>query len=303
MSKLAFESDYEQRFDGSVRGEFLDGTNIEIIREPSNIGRYRHVLFDFDGTISLIREGWMEVMAPMMVEILLETPGADSLEDTEALVRDFVSRLTGKQTIYQMIRFAEEIEKRGGRALDPIEYKNMYLDRLMTLIGDRREALRCGRAKPDEMLVPGSMALLAGLVERGCRLYLASGTDEPFVKEEAELLQLTPYFGEHIYGALDNVNDFSKAMVIQRILATNRVEGDCLLGFGDGYVEIDNVKSVGGTAVGVASDEAARSGKPDEWKRTRLIGVGADLIIPDYTDHLQLIDYLFASPEETGGVK
>ena len=34
-----------------------------------------HVLFDFDGTLSLIRQGWPEVMVPMFVEMLLSLPG------------------------------------------------------------------------------------------------------------------------------------------------------------------------------------------------------------------------------------
>ena len=29
-----------------------------------------HVLFDFDGTLSLIRQGWPEVMVPMFVEAI-----------------------------------------------------------------------------------------------------------------------------------------------------------------------------------------------------------------------------------------
>ena len=29
-----------------------------------------HVLFDFDGTLSFIRQGWPEVMVPMFVEML-----------------------------------------------------------------------------------------------------------------------------------------------------------------------------------------------------------------------------------------
>jgi hypothetical protein len=65
-----------------------------------------------------------------------------------------------------------------------------------------------------------------------------------------------------------------------------------LLGFGDGYVEIQNIKSVGGVAVAVASDEANRSGKPDAWKRERLIGAGADIVIPDFQDYKTLLDYL-----------
>jgi len=86
-------------------------------------------------------------------------------------------------------------------------------------------------------------------------------------------------------------------MVIGRILAENRVDGASLLGFGDGYVEIQNIKSVGGIAVAVASDEVGRSGKADPWKRDRLIGVGADLVIGDYRDWRALLRYLW---NETG---
>jgi hypothetical protein len=76
-------------------------------------------------------------------------------------------------------------------------------------------------------------------------------------------------------------------------LAENKVDGSQLLGFGDGYVEIQNVKAVAGTAVGVASDEAGRNGRVDPWKRDRLIGAGADLVIPDYRDFEPLIRLLW----------
>ena len=64
-------------------------------------------------------------------------------------------------------------------------------------------------------------------------------------------------------------------------------------GFGDGFVEIDNIKCVGGVAIAVASDETHRSGRPDPWKRERLIGVGADIVVPDYRHHRELLDYLW----------
>jgi phosphoglycolate phosphatase-like HAD superfamily hydrolase len=293
MQELNHESDYQVRVQGCVSGSLLSGTSIEVIREPAARGRYRHALFDFDGTVSLIREGWPEVMCPMMVEILLETPDHEARAEIEAVVREFVTDLTGKQTIYQMIQLAEEVQKRGGTPLDPSIYKQMYLDRLMALIHDRREALRTAKQRPKEMLVPGALELLEGLRRRGVAVYLASGTDEPFVKEEAGLLNLTELFGRHVYGAIDDYRRYSKAMVIERILRENDVDGTLLLGFGDGFVEIDNVKSVGGTAIGVASDEAGRSGKPDPWKRDRLIGAGADLVIPDYRDWEPLLDYLW----------
>ncbi len=51
------------------------------------------------------------------------------------------------------------------------------------------------------------------------------------------------------------------------------------------------MKRVGGIAVGVASDEAERTGI-NEWKRNRLIRAGADIIVPDYRERDELLKYL-----------
>jgi phosphoglycolate phosphatase len=135
---------------------------------------------------------------------------------------------------------------------------------------------------------------LEDLRARSVSLYLASGTDESFVKSEAELLDITKYFGPHIYGAKDDYKSFSKKMVIERILRENKISGERLLAFGDGYVEIQNTKESGGLAVAVASDEAHNgSGRMDEWKRTRLLGVGADVVIPDFRDGAELLNRIF----------
>jgi phosphoglycolate phosphatase-like HAD superfamily hydrolase len=126
-------------------------------------------------------------------------------------------------------------------------------------------------------------------------MYLASGTDEPFVKREAALLGLNPYFEGRIYGALDDYKQFSKKMIIDRMLRENNIPGGQLLSFGDGYVEIQNTKDVGGLAVAVASDEANNgSGKVDAWKRERLLGVGADVVIADFRDAETLLNLLIA---------
>src|SRR5580658_1836267 len=127
----------------------------------------RVVLFDFDGTLSLIRSGWMKVMVPMMVEILADLQTGESKRELSALVEDFVWRLTGKETIYQMIAFAEAVQARGGKPLEPAAYKQMYLDRLWQKIESRVEALRKGQVDPEQYLVPGSRALLERLKDRG----------------------------------------------------------------------------------------------------------------------------------------
>jgi phosphoglycolate phosphatase len=251
-----------------------------------------HVLFDFDGTLSLIRQGWPEVMVPMFVEALPRLPG-ETEAAVQQMVLDDIMRLNGKQTIYQMIQLAERIRERGGEPREPLWYKQEYLRRLDEHIGGRTAAL-VGRSLPaDRLLVHGARALLEHLTERGLSLYLASGTDESAVKREAELLDVTRYFGANIYGALDDYKSFSKKMVIDRILREHGINGRRLLAFGDGYVEIENTKQVGGLAVAVASDEANNgSGRVDEWKRRRLLGVGADAVIPDYREAIPFVDHL-----------
>jgi len=263
----------------------------EVILRPSFAPRpgASHVVFDFDGTLSLIRQGWPDVMVPMFTEVLPRLEG-ETEADLRTLAFEDIMRLNGKQTIYQMMQLADRIRERGGSPREPLWYKHEYLRRLELRIGERIAGLQRGSISRESLLVHGSIALLEGLKSRGLHLYLASGTDEPFVKREAELLGLSSYFGRHIYGAQDDYQTFSKKMVIERILGENAIPGDKLLAFGDGYVEIENTKEVGGLAVAVASDEAHNgSGRMDEWKRDRLSGVGADIVIPDYRDAAALL--------------
>jgi phosphoglycolate phosphatase-like HAD superfamily hydrolase len=189
-----------------------------------------------------------------------------------------------------MIQLADRVRERGGQPEEPLWYKHEYLRRLDLRIADRVIGLRKGRIRPDDLLVHGARVLLEDLRGRGLPLYLASGTDHAFVQQEADLLGLTPYFGHRIYGAQDDYKTFSKKMVIERILRENVIPGDRLLSFGDGYVEIQNTKEAGGLAVAVASDEANNgSGLMDPWKRDRLSGVGADVVIPDFRDAAPLL--------------
>ncbi len=258
------------------------------------VGNFRYAVLDFDGTISLVREGWQQIMLPYFTDELYQTPGGRTLgeDGCYTLARDFVTRLTGKQTIYQCIRLTEEITRLGGTPLEAQAYKDEYHARLLRRIDHRLRGLADGSIDPETLTVPGSYALLQMLLDHGVTPYLASGTDEPYVLNEAHLLGVDRYFGPHIYGAQRDYKTFSKKMVIERILRENNLSGEHLLGFGDGYVEIENIRQAGGFAVGVASNEAERKGI-DAWKRERLIGAGANIIIPDYRDIGALEQVLF----------
>jgi phosphoglycolate phosphatase-like HAD superfamily hydrolase len=198
MNSDWYERDYRRTVQTGGPTTFLPETNIEIIQAAADCGRFAHVLFDFDGTLSLIREGWPEVMVPMMVEVLLETGTDETPDALRRLAYEFVMQLNGKQTIYQMIRLAEEVSRRGGSPEQPLVYKQRYHERLMDRIRVRREQLRSGQIAPETMLVPHSFTMLNRLRDRGLTLYLASGTDEAYVREEAELLGISEFFGPHV---------------------------------------------------------------------------------------------------------
>ena len=260
------------------------------IRHPIEPKHIRHALFDFDGTISLIREGWQSVMTAVMVETLRRTPTRETVAELTAVVSDLIERTTGQQTIYQMIALRAEVEKRGGTPTDPLAYKHEYLQRLNEHIRGRIAALKAGDIPPESLMVRGAAEFLRSLAERGVACYLASGTDEPFVRDEASALGVAHFFAG-IYGAQDDYRNFSKRMVIEKIMAEHDLHGSQFVAFGDGVVEIEETKAVGGIAIGVASDERTRAGI-DPQKRRRLISVGADAIIPDFSARTELLSLL-----------
>ncbi|MCL1795127.1 MAG: SIS domain-containing protein [Oscillospiraceae bacterium] len=265
-----------------------DMWGMEILRLPQKNRVFKSALFDFDGTLSLIREGWQQIMIPYFCELLEACPQKGG--DIEACVTDFVDKLTGKQTIFQCIQVAEEIKKRGGAPEDPMAYKTEYLHRLHEKIKNRKAGLKSGAISPEQMLVPGSLDLLEKLKEAGLSIYCASGTDNDAVLEEAKLLGLDRYFGQNIYGALDeHATDCTKELVIKRILAENSISGKELISFGDGYVEIELIVNIGGYSVAVATDEKKRAGI-NEWKRSRLTMAGASAVIPDFAEAGKIMD-------------
>jgi len=260
----------------------------ELIAPPQ--GRAQFALFDFDGTISLIRAGWQQVMTPYFTEILMQCPGAGTEGEMQALAREHIDRLTGKQTIYQCMWLADEVTARGGTAEDAMAYKQEYLRRLAIHTAGRIGALENG-AEPDEFMVAGSRAFLERLAGRGVRMYLASGTDTQAVRHEAKLLRVDHLFAG-IYGAEDaDRMRCAKEAVLHRLIDENGLNPHSLAAFGDGPVELELVSGRGGYAVGIAVDE--EKGGLDQVKLPRLKRAGAHAIAADFTESRKLENLLF----------
>jgi len=232
-------------------------------------------MFDFDGTLVLMRAGWMPLMLDMMMETL--APLGDDFVALRGAAEEYVARYTGKDTVEQMQAFAEHVRALGGRPRSAIDYKAEFLERIDGERQRRVDALSAGAIGCDDLLVPGSRDLLEALRAAGVRIFLASGTAHEVVCAEAELLQIDGYF-EGIYGSAPS--SFSKRGLLE-MLVRSGVRPEEILSFGDGQVEIGDTKAVGGTAVGVASDEPDCLGV-DPKKRVWLTAAGADYIIPHY---------------------
>jgi phosphoglycolate phosphatase-like HAD superfamily hydrolase len=261
----------------------------------ARVGRVRHALFDFDGTLSLIREGWEGVMIPMMIEMICDGDatrpeiGAALADEVAAEVAAYVDRSTGILTIEQMAWLAEAV-RRYGLAAHPLtaaEYKAIYLERMMGTVRLRLARLTSGQLPPAEMMVEGAAAFVEALCARGVTLYLASGSDHPNVVEEAEALGVARYFAGGIYGALDGSAANNKSAVIANIIRQHDLHGDELLVVGDGPVEIRHGVDCGAITLGVASDEIRRYGW-NEAKIGRLTAAGAALLVADFQQHAVL---------------
>lgn len=263
----------------------------EVINANLRRKGFRAVVFDFDGTLSLLREGWARIMAELGHEHL---SAAKLVREPEAELLTYLERemlmLSGKPSIFQMRRLSEEVATRGGVAPDPDAMLVEFLKRLTANIQSRIDDLKSGAVPPSAWTVPGTHAILDELQNRGVLLVLASGTDRAFVEHDLQLLDLARYFGDRVFAPANNAPAFTKRDVIEGLIRDG-IPGEQLLGFGDGYSETVEMKRAGGAAIGVASVEPPLAGI-NAMKREMLIGLGADVIVPDYNETEKLLQWL-----------
>jgi phosphoglycolate phosphatase-like HAD superfamily hydrolase len=266
---------------------------LEILIPNPAPGRLRQAVFDFDGTLSLVRTGWQQVMADQMADALRATPGiqAGSYDEArlQALTHEAIYGLAGRPTIVQMEWLAETVREAGGSPLPAEAYKTEYQTLLSTRVHHLAD-LRAGLVPAADLRVPGSLEFVSALAARGVICSIASGTDEQAVREEAEALGFTPFITE-IRGARSDGLD-AKRVLIDRLTAEHQLAPGELAAFGDGRMEMLCARSAGGLAVGVASNEFERQGI-NAQKRGVLMAAGADAIVPDFSNATALLDYFF----------
>lgn len=270
---------------------------LEIVRPHKSTRPLKAAVFDYDGTISLIVEGWQNLLLEIFQKHLQECPDGDKI--SEGRLREIIDLNTGKQTIAQTYSLVEEMKKLGGKPLSPQKYLDEYLQQLDGLTTPRVQDLKSGKNR-ERYLVPGIREFLAMLRQHGLTMFVVSGSPESTVQEGIELFGLSQYFDGGVFGTLPNREDFSKAAIIDEFLKKRGLCGEELVGFGDGHVETSDVHRIGGLAVGIAFNETERKGI-DAQRRLRLIAAGANWIISNYANLERIEAELF--PKQTSKAK
>jgi len=283
------------------RAVYHSDTEIEIVPALPAVKNFTHVIFDQDGTLSTLRQGWEEIMEPMMVKAILGgrlTEADETLyQEVVATVRDFIDKTTGVQTLIQMKGLCDLVRRFGNVAeediLDEFGYKAIYNDELLAMVTGRIRRLHDGELDIEDFTMKKALPFLHALHQRGARLYLASGTDQDDVVREAEILGYAPLFNGHIYGSVGDITKDAKKIVLERIMHDIGVQASAqVVTFGDGPVEMRETHKRGGYAIGVASNEIRRHGL-NLAKRRRLIEAGADLVVPDFAQMDRLLALLY----------
>ncbi len=309
IQELAEKSDfrYNPEIASDIRSAlYYNETEIEIINPNiiNSFSRYPKIcIFDHDGTISVLRQGWEEIMKEIMIQIITgdtyQKISRNEIENIANQVNDLIEKTTGVQTIIQMKELINLIKINGyvnsSEILDAWDYKKIYNDKLLTKVSERVDKFKKGLINIEDVTIKGSIAALDNFSKNGSIVYLASGTDQQDVIEEATTLGYEKYFTGGIYGSVGDINLDPKQKVIKKLikeieLNPNIDVSECVV-FGDGPVEMREAKKHGLVAIGLISDETRRWGE-NISKRERLILGGADLLIPDFSCLNQLTELL-----------
>jgi len=275
-----------------MESQSSDDWQIQLSEHFRPFPQVRHVVFDFDGTLSLVRGGWAEIMVEQFLEHLPGHGAGNPPELRQSVLHDILA-LNGKPTIYQMQLLADMVVQQGGEPDSPDNYNLDFQRRLRARITERLQDIRSNPGRRDHYLVHEARSILTLLRDRGRVIHLLSGTAKADLLIESEALGIAEFLGDRIYGPEDLKPGFSKRAVFEQIVREHSLSPGELMCFGDGAVEITDTRHFEGLAIAVASNESANgSGRLDENKKLHLLKAGAHAVIPDYRQAKKLLQML-----------
>jgi len=151
----------------------LPDSEIEIIRKWKNDLHIKYAIFDHDGTISTLREGWELIMAPVMIKAILGDMYKDAPMDVyakvEERVKEYIDKTTGIQTLVQMVGLVDIVREFGyvpqEKILDGHGYKKIYNDDLLQMVKVREQKFAAGELSIEDLTIKGAVPFLQKLYD------------------------------------------------------------------------------------------------------------------------------------------
>ncbi|MBN1350134.1 HAD hydrolase-like protein [candidate division KSB1 bacterium] len=277
----------------------INGTKILIpnkARLASKIQAYgpvdiKYAVFDWDGTVSRLREGWQNLMLGIFMGVLCQSGiKPEDMNATMETCMESIDALTGKPTYSQMVDLAQRVAAHGAQSMPALNYKRAYITLLDRQVLNRLELLHQGRAQLADFLVPGSKDFLKLLYEKGIQIYVATGSDEAPVINELKELGIMQYCVA-VKGCHDKKpGDDPKFTVIKNLIQeTNAKKGE-LFTCGDGFVEVE-LGAQNGFAIGVNTKDDNYF-KMNQDKAEKLTNAGADVLVDNFVDYEVLAEFI-----------
>ena len=281
---------------GSLFQKFED-SEICVLGAPAINGPIRCFVFESDGVISTLREGWQKIMAMMMIEMIVgqATPSDEELNIVKSEVYGFVRCSAGFHVLLQMGELVDMISSYGfvpdNEIHEPAAYKAIYDKRLKVSVNERLATIG-SQATVEDFMIRGVRGFLRELFNQRVEMVVSSGTDEIDLMFELDALNATKFFSE-IHGARATYQESNKRMVLANLIDATGFKGQEIAVVGNGRIDMEVAKAFGCIAIGVASDEIKRHG----WNMPKALNlararVKPDILIMDFHQARQLLNFL-----------
>jgi phosphoglycolate phosphatase-like HAD superfamily hydrolase len=166
--------------DSPRHAKYLADTEIEIVTKLPTDLAIKHCIFDHDGTLSTLREGWEQIMEPMMLRAILgaqyDIVSEAEFQRVREAIKQFIDRTTGIQTLVQMKALGELVRQCGyvpaSEILDEHGYKHVFNVELLQMVESRTGKLKRGELMASDFQIKNARELLQELHRKGVKLYL-----------------------------------------------------------------------------------------------------------------------------------
>jgi len=235
----------------------LENAGLEIVKDVKR-GGFKVAVFDWDGTLSLIRAEWPRILSSLIAEIIAgrlspEDDPVEIIRDDTKSVRAYLKETAGAPTLDQIKGYLERnnhLEHLKDKDLDRLSrtWLDEYNRRLNRFVEE--EVVPKAGDNPEDYRVAGALKFVKKFREQGIKCYVLSGGNEKDLNDtDVPLLGFDGLF-ELVLGTDGTIErelgSYDKGVGLEWIMKREGIEdpGEVVV-IGDGAAEISFARKLG----------------------------------------------------------